>query len=304
MATLYALNVGRGDSFFVEIPTEKKSYVILLDGGNVFFDESVTPLGFMRKKGWSCVDLLILTHIHPDHLIGLLDVAKHATVKEAVLPYPIFSLHLGAMHRPKALQTAEMLQKYEQLWSDLQEQNTRIFVRSPFGAKSVWRFGELLLRHLDPVDKNHLSAYKIVERLSASTAEEQEHLCEIFDAQSNGDSSVWLLEHQNGAHLFLFGADALLPNWERITKREQLHPHGFKVPHHGVTDAWNEHLLQLLSPDWLLITNDANEYEIYHEKWEQLAKSSGSRLFVTGSQSDTQHYLSRLPQLPERIEIK
>jgi hypothetical protein len=186
----------------------------------------------------------------------------------------------------------------------LLEQNARITLRPPFGDKSVWRFGDLALKHLDPVEKGHLAAYEIVERLEYAPPEQQERLCAAFDASSNGDSSVWLLERSGGEHLFLFGGDALLPNWERITKREHLHPRGFKVSHHGMKDAWNERLLRSLSPDWLLITNHAAEYDTFRDAWEQLAQSSDSRLFVTGSQPKTQYLSSLLPLLPERVELE
>ena len=301
--TLYALNVGRGDAFFLEIPADDHPFVVLIDGGDRFIDEKIEPFRFVRHKGWSHIDLMILTHLHPDHIVGLLDVAKHVPVREAVLPYPRIPLPSGEMRNAKAVQTARLFRAYGRLWELLCEQQTRVSLRPPFGEKNVWQFGETRLRHLDPTEKSDLAAYATVELLGSAPAEQQDRLCATFDAQSNGDSSVWLLEQADGTHLFLFGGDALLANWERITKRESLRPRGFKVPHHGMKDAWNEHLLKSLSPDWVMITNDAKEYEIFRDEWNQLAQCSGCRLIVTGSQPNTHYWTSQLPSLPERVEL-
>ncbi|WP_177237764.1 ComEC/Rec2 family competence protein [Paenibacillus sp. 1_12] len=301
--TLYALNVGRGDSFFVEIPTESGTSVVLIDGGDDFFDESVKPLRFVQDKGWNQIDLMILTHIHPDHLTGLLEVAEHIPIREAILPYPEIVVELGKMMHPKAIQTAEMLQMYKQLHVCLERQNTRITLRPPFGERTIWQFGNFLLRHLDPVEKSDLSAFHILEELQTAPAYRQERLCAAFDGQSNGDSSVWLLEDADGAHLVLFAGDALQPNLERITEREYIRPRGFKVGHHGMMDAWNEPMLRLLSPEWILITNHREEYKIFVDAWMQLAQCSDSRLFVTGSEANTFYLVSRLPLMPERIEL-
>jgi beta-lactamase superfamily II metal-dependent hydrolase len=304
--TLYALNVGRGDSFFVEIPAESGSFVVLIDGGDHFIDERVKPLRFIQEKGWERIDLMIVTHLHPDHVIGLLAVAEQIPVREAVIPYPEFSVRLGEMRHPKAVQTAALFRYYGQLCELLRRQHTRVTLRPPFGGRASWRFGEYVLRHLDPIAQSDMPAYEIIERLLSDSlpVSAQEKLCAAFDARSNADSSVWLLEQANGPHLFLFGGDALLPNWERIAERETLRPRGFKVGHHGMVDAWNERLLRLLSPDWILITNHGDEYRYMRDAWLQLAQSSQSRLFVTGSQPKTHYLESRLPAIPERIELE
>ncbi|MDU0202137.1 hypothetical protein [Paenibacillus sp. GCM10012304] len=85
----------------------------------------------------------------------------------------------------------------------------------------------------------------------------QKKLCMDVDGLSNDDSSVWLLEVAEGEYLVLFGGDAPLPNLERIAKHKLIRPHGFKMGHHGMMDAWNEQILQLFSPEWLIITNQS-----------------------------------------------
>ncbi|TBL73258.1 ComEC/Rec2 family competence protein [Paenibacillus thalictri] len=301
---LYALNVGRGDSFFVEIETGKDTYVLLIDGGDDYFDDSVKPIQFIRNKGWQHIDLMILTHLHPDHVTGLLEVAEHIPVREAVLPYPPLEWEPGKYRHPKAAQSASVLSNYRTLQELLLKQNSNVSVRHPFGQKKDWQFGDIVLRHLDPQHESDLFAYTNLLQLADSSPDIQEKRLVAFDSLSNLDSSVWLLEQSGGEQLFLFGGDALLSNWERIMKTAHLHPRGFKIGHHGMLDAWNEQLLQQLSPDWLLITNHNAEYEQFREEWTRLAQNAGCQLFVTGSQPGTHHLASRLPFIPERMELK
>lgn len=300
----YALNVGRGDSFFIEIPTSAAPYVILIDGGDQQEEKQVTPYQFIRDQGWGRIDLMVLTHLHPDHLHGLLEVAEHVPVTEALLPYPEFNLSFGELENTKAIQTAELLRMYQELQTLLTRQKTTIIRRPPFGGQSVWTFGELSLRHIEPVDHRDMAAYQTLEELRQASADQHDKLLERFDGQSNSDSSVLLLEHQDGTQLLLLSGDAVLSNWERILEREKLSPHAFKVGHHGIRDAWDEQLLAILSPDWVLVTNHKEEYALFRDEWEGLVQTSGSQLFVTGAVDCTRCLASRLPRRPERIELE
>lgn len=76
------LDVGQGQSILVEFPQEKK---MLIDGGGLVgsqFDigeKIVSP--FLWSKGIKSIDYLVLTHAHPDHLLGLLSVAQNFRIK-------------------------------------------------------------------------------------------------------------------------------------------------------------------------------------------------------------------------------
>jgi beta-lactamase superfamily II metal-dependent hydrolase len=300
---LYALNVGRGDCFFIEIPSECGTSVVLIDGGDDFAEERVKPFRFVQEKGWKQIDLMILTHIHPDHLTGLLEVAEHIPVREAVLPYPEIPVELGEMKDAKAVQTADMLRMYEQLQELLRRQHSRITLRPPFGERAVWRFGDFVLRHADPVEKEYLPGFRVLERLSSAPISERESLCAAFDKQSNNDSSVWLMEGAEGGQLVLFAGDSLRINLERMLEREAIRPQVFKVGHHGMLDAWNDRLVGTLAPEWILITNHRKEYEIFRDTWGRLAQCSKNGVFVTGSETGTFYLASRLPLTPERVEF-
>lgn len=77
------LDVGQGDSILVEFPGKKK---MLVDGGGIHdssFDigeRVVSP--FLWRRGIKRLDYMVLTHAHPDHLNGLVAVARNFRIGE------------------------------------------------------------------------------------------------------------------------------------------------------------------------------------------------------------------------------
>ncbi len=77
------IDVGQGDSILVEFPGQEK---MLVDGGGTgigYFDTGekiVSP--FLWKRGIKTIDYLVLTHAHPDHLNGLISIARNFNVRE------------------------------------------------------------------------------------------------------------------------------------------------------------------------------------------------------------------------------
>jgi competence protein ComEC len=81
--TVTFIDVGQGDSILIEFPGRKK---MLIDGGGLpvgTFDvgESVVS-PFLWNKGIKKIDMLVLTHAHPDHLNGLTAVARNFRIGE------------------------------------------------------------------------------------------------------------------------------------------------------------------------------------------------------------------------------
>jgi len=80
---LTMIDVGQGDSILVEFPGRTR---MLVDGGG-FLESSfdvgekvVSPL--LWRKGIKRIDVLVLTHPHPDHLNGLVAVARNFRIGE------------------------------------------------------------------------------------------------------------------------------------------------------------------------------------------------------------------------------
>lgn len=68
---VHFVNVGQGDSIFIETPGRK---TVLLDTGNIFEDyiaakSKVVP--YIKKLGYNKIDYLLITHFHDDHSGGV-----------------------------------------------------------------------------------------------------------------------------------------------------------------------------------------------------------------------------------------
>ncbi|MDR7318258.1 MULTISPECIES: MBL fold metallo-hydrolase [Brevibacillus] len=311
--SLYALNVGRGDAFFIEVPVangEEPPFIVLVDGGDERLQECgyVFPQTFMRAKGWSRVDLMILTHLHHDHIVGLLPIAAQFEVGEAVLPYPRFEVPDLKVQHPQAQQSLEAMRFYQELYDHLEAQGTRIQLRPPHEEMQAREHGYARLRHLYPAKGDPLPGLELIEglkQLPEKTLAEQEGSLRRFDQVSNLDSSIWLLEQQTGEvyePLLLLGGDAYLACWKRLLAREQLGCAVLKLSHHGMRDGVSPELLDQLRPNWLLITNHQEEAEQYMADWQELAAGIGAKLAVTGKEAHTGWLVSRLPKLAERVK--
>jgi competence protein ComEC len=109
------LPVGQGDGAVFELPTGE---VIVVDaGGNVLGDRDPgadVVLPFLKRRGIEAIDLMILSHPHPDHGKGLVAVAKGLPVKEiwhpGALPEdPIFSPLISAAAGARIRSTPDIL---------------------------------------------------------------------------------------------------------------------------------------------------------------------------------------------------
>jgi len=74
------LDVGQGDAILIKTPYEQN---ILIDGGpdNKVLSELGRHLSFFDKN----IDLVILTHPHTDHVIGLVEILRRYKVKKVLL---------------------------------------------------------------------------------------------------------------------------------------------------------------------------------------------------------------------------
>ncbi|MFC2158901.1 DNA internalization-related competence protein ComEC/Rec2 [Acidobacteriota bacterium] len=79
------LDVGQGESILVEFPN-RSGTTMLIDGGG--FPRGDYDVGervvsrFLWNKGIKHIDYLVLTHAHPDHLLGLISVARNFSIGE------------------------------------------------------------------------------------------------------------------------------------------------------------------------------------------------------------------------------
>jgi len=102
--SLTAIDVGQGSATLITLPGGKR---ILVDGGGSYderFDVGryvVAP--FLWHKRITCIDTVVLSHPHPDHLQGLLFIMEHFRVREAwtngqKVDSPLYQSFLQVIH--------------------------------------------------------------------------------------------------------------------------------------------------------------------------------------------------------------
>ena len=81
------LDVGQGDGIVIEIPNSDKVY--LIDGGSTSKADGAASsiTSFLKSRGYSKIDVHILTHSDLDHLLGIKNmISDNFKVNRAVLP--------------------------------------------------------------------------------------------------------------------------------------------------------------------------------------------------------------------------
>ena len=79
--SVHYLDVGQGDSIFIELPNKK---CMLIDAGENMYGKSITE--YITNLGYSKIDYLVATHPHADHIGSMAYVVKHNDIGEIYMP--------------------------------------------------------------------------------------------------------------------------------------------------------------------------------------------------------------------------
>ncbi|BFT73893.1 ComEC/Rec2 family competence protein [Paenibacillus sp. P36] len=290
-AKVQFLNVGWGDAHLIRLPS---GGVCLIDGGDgTFSEEQDHPLSWMNRNDVDQMEWMLLTHIHEDHVNGLLDVARAKSVVQAVLPYEPFVLPpvelVEELRDDFTTRVYRMLATYLELIQVLIEQGTEIKWRSAYGSSEqsvIWSEEGITLTQLYPWEGDPLPAYEMLMQALSDEAEDngfRENLPRFFDL-SNHDSSVYRLSREGEPQSsVLFGGDQLEPGWERLAQRTDLTCSIWKVSHHGMDDGFNPRILGWIQPEYCIIPVSIGRSHALKGEWEELRSETDATFYLTGS---------------------
>jgi len=288
------LNVGWGDAQFIQLPSGR---VTLIDGGDgTASEEQDHPLFWMNRNRIDQLDLMILTHIHEDHVNGLLDIARVKSVRVAILPYEPFELISEEIVRDYgddlAKRVFQMLASYLELIRLLQQQGTDIRWRSRYGSSDqseLWSEEGVILSHLYPWVEDPQPAYELLmevmaeDTLFGSETERMEALKRFF-ALSNDDSSIYRVNFiDEPDNSILLGGDQLEAGWERLAQRMDIRSRIWKVSHHGLSDGFNSRILGWIQPKHCIIPISVERSIEMQQAWDQLRAGTSAAFHLTGS---------------------
>lgn len=292
------VNVGYGEAILLECPdpTRKNgTFTMLIDGGSARADEFAgntsgrQPLTeYLRDGGPDHLDLMVSTHIHEDHICGLLGVA------ETMLP--------GELWQTLSPATTASMRPIEPSLSTLSRENFMAAlnthqalcammgraqrpVRTLRAGDAGMLCPELTYRVLAPGAAQADALERDIRRLYSEKDEAFFAVLDSLDSRMNNGSIMLLLDYC-GSRILLPG-DTNYLGYEGIDP-QQLAADIFKVGHHGQLDGADAALLDAVAPKAVVCC--ASSDRRYNSARPELLQLIGEKGATT--------YFSDCPQLP------
>jgi competence protein ComEC len=146
-------DVGQGDSIFVKSPYGQN---IIIDGG----PDSMAAKKIAENLPWwdKRIDLMILSHPHDDHVVGLIDVLRRYDVKEI--------LYTGVLHSsPGYLEWLDIINKKEIILKIIKEPQT-IFLGENLFFEIIHPFENLAGEKVDNLNNSSIITKLIYGNIS------------------------------------------------------------------------------------------------------------------------------------------
>lgn len=144
MLNVHFLDVGQGDSIFIELPDEK---TMLIDAGENYHGEGIK--NYIGDCGYSKIDYLVATHPHADHI--------------GSMAYIVRNMDIGSVYMPKA---AANTKTYENLLESISDKGLKI--TSAKAGLTIAEEGDYTINVVAPVtiDEDNLNNSSAVIKLT------------------------------------------------------------------------------------------------------------------------------------------
>ena len=253
------INVGYGDGILIREKDSKVLFSMLVDCGNTTIGSTedknlkrIDVSDFLNKERIEHLDLVVLTHLHRDHIKKLAKLLKHVTLSE------LWSVYLP---EPSRLHKRA---KIDKTYSKRAKGVTRTLNMLMDGLE-ILSGRDCILRQ---VNHSHRSL-KMTENLSVNIdcyhpylyAFQKNVLDNALTGLTRGDDLDFIGEYFNisGIRLKLFyhGRNIILPAdvssafWE---DEEDQPCYILKVPHHASRSFVSEKLISTLQPEYSVVT--------------------------------------------------
>lgn len=286
------INVGYGDAILVQ----SDDYTILLDGGSAMagefehYPKRIRSADYLKQAGLTKIDLLILSHIHEDHVCGLEAVLDQCQVGEIRLPYDpslLSSVHLLA---PNSSAPSSV-----HLFAAAFNATIRIIESAKRQAIPVGllQIGDCLTMP-SGIKLDVLAPSKVVrldfERLISEAFAAQDPTDVLIELDRTANDSSLLIKLSEGNTALLLAADNCPDKWNLKDISTLKNVNVLKLPHHGQKDSIYEDIISIMPLTHVVTTAssdrryDSASPEVYHT----LLRLNSKMIFLF---TDEQEYL-------------
>lgn len=285
MNELYSLNVGRADChvLFLDTSGSSRRQCLLIDCGWYPPSSSHALISFLKAHHVQVIDLMIITHLHMDHLAALPDLASHLQVKRIIAPtgqmIPVTDAICQTQPGNKYLLH---LKAFREALEGCAAKGTIIEDIMDYAQGGSLSFRSARLTCLYPAADSPRPSVDYALKMCAPGLSLND--CIAFENQSrksaNADSSVWLLE-SGGQQQILFMGDAPMTSIALWLRKGALHPRLLKIPHHGLAKGYFQPAeILALAPEHLLVCADPSKEQAMND-CRCLAERCGASIHFT-----------------------
>ncbi|MBI4449845.1 MBL fold metallo-hydrolase [Candidatus Uhrbacteria bacterium] len=274
------LDVGQGDALLLDGPGDAE---ILIDGGSTP-DLARTLRRLLGDD--RTIDLIVLTHPHADHLVGLIPVLERYNVGRVLMT--------GAIH------TTEEYERFLALVRDRKVPTTiaiagQTYDVGPVHLEVLYPFENLLGKRVDNLNSSSIVALATIEMQNAECPD-------VSEWKKAGIPNLLRDRMQNDvcprARLLLTGdaeADVEAAMLERycadrpdpIGPCPTLQADVLKVPHHGSQDSSSAPFLTAVAPQHAIISvGKRNDYGHPHRRALKRLERTSARIWRTDQHGD------------------
>jgi len=266
------INVGYGESILVTSDNsdcQDGQFVMLIDGGSAMDSEytgnsgRIRAVEFLMKKGIQHIDLLVFSHVHEDHVNGLIPIIRSIPVKQfwtSIVLAPEFygktvqpGFELSETNR-KALSSVNA---YSMLMDTIPQDRIKFLNGIHPGYLHC---GDLIIDILGPEENykrmvessmNRIFTFKNDMDLDAA-------ITQTTETMNNASLILRLTENKKSA---LLCADTNARGFGHIlhSAPELLRADVFKIGHHGQADSVSREVLEAVNPS-MIVCCASNDY--------------------------------------------
>lgn len=249
LLTVHYLDVGQGDSIFIELPNDQ---VMLIDASEK--DMSSRISNYIRKKGYSKLDYLIATHPHSDHIGGMKDIVNNFDLK--------------SIYMPKAVTTTKT---YENLLKSISDKGMKI--KSAKSGMKIIAEKDLLVEILAPNSETYesLNNYSVVLKVTYKNRSfifmgDAERLSEEEITSSPAADVIKIGHHGSSSSTSAAFLKKVNPSMAIISVGQD---NSYNHPHTSVINRLEKSNIKVYRTDLngnIVLTTDGNEIKVEVDK--------------------------------------